>query len=109
MRQHAAGRARAGARRRGQHRAVVRRLEEAEAEAAERHRQAMPSALASAGSRLSSASPTASSAMPKAPRAPAGIRSESRPASGAARPSATGQGVIRRPVSTWSRPSTLWK
>ena len=31
------------------------------------------------------------------------------PAIGAASPSATGQGVIRRPVSTWPRPSALWK
>ena len=31
------------------------------------------------------------------------------PRCGAASPSATGQGVIRRPVSTWSRPSALWK
>ena len=72
-------------------------------------RQAMARYPASAGSRP--AAPARRRAAPcrrRRARRP-GSRSESRPAIGAASPSATGQGVIRRPVSTWSRPSALWK
>ena len=71
--------------------------------------QPMPKLEASVGRIDIKPSPAASPARPTPARMAAGNRSASRPAIGAATPTASGQGVIKRPVSTWVRWKAAWK
>ena len=78
----------------------VRGLEEAKAEAAELIRQTMSGDAGLAGSIASSAMPRASRTNPRLPSTPAEIPADSRPPIGAMMATTSGQGVMRKPVST---------